>query len=256
MFNLPMKKKFFFSRIDNAVEWDEVETIAKELFELAKSQQSQTDVSQSAPTVSDQEGDTEQSASGDSDEEGDEQSDDQSDDQSDGESESSESGESGESDEGEETEDGESTSSESTTEDGETEESDDVGSESDYSSDDSSDSVEEESDANESVSSLTDRQFRDNESRLLSSEDCPVKTVYFPKWYKEDYFVHSAEKVWDFEFNWNKHTDITNAEIRAKIKRDFMSRNRDAINQLVMQFEMKRKCLPNSKRLPSTILVS
>ena len=73
---------------------------------------------------------------------------------------------------------------------------------------------------------------------MLSSEDCPVKTVYFPKWYKEDYFVHSAEKVWDFEFNWNKHTDITNAEIRAKIKRDFMSRNRDAINQLVMQFEM------------------
>ena len=95
MFNLPMKKSFSFSRIDNAVEWDEVETIAKELFELAKSQQSQTDVSQSAPTVSDQEGDTEQSASGDSDEEGDEQSDDQSDDQSDGESESSESGESG-----------------------------------------------------------------------------------------------------------------------------------------------------------------
>lgn len=235
------EEKVFLSRIDNAVEWDEVETIAKELFELAKSQQSQTDVSQSAPTVSDQEADTEQSASGDSDEEGDEQSDDQSDDQSDGESESTESGESGESDEGEETEDGESTSSESTTEDGETEESDDVGSESDYSSDDSSDSVEEESDANESVSSLTDRQFRDNESRLLSSEDCPVKTVYFPKWYKEDYFVHSAEKVWDFEFNWNKHTDITNAEIRAKIKRDFMTRNRDAINQLVMQFEMKRK---------------
>ena len=134
MFNLPMKKSF--SRIDNAVEWDEVETIAKELFELVKSQQSQTDVSQSAPTVSDQEGDTEQSASGDSDEEGmnspmispmispmvsqnlvslvslvslmkvkrlkm------------------------------------KSTSSESTTEDGETEESDDVGSESDYSSDDS-----------------------------------------------------------------------------------------------------------------------
>ena len=240
-------ERVFLDAIDVAVEWDEVVDIAKALFNAAKEQQSQTDKSVGQPTAFQQDSEDEleeqESAEGSapSDDDGDFDQDENGEwsespygeeDSGEGEFEETESDDepTGASDETTESEQGES----------EDDQDDQDGSAEEFGAMDIDESIQTSGD--EVISSATDRAFRANESRLVddTNESC-VDTAYMPKFYKKERFVFPASKVWDSKFEWMMLGGKTVKEIETKLYNDFMSRNRDAVNQLVMQFEMKRK---------------
>ena len=104
--------------------------------------------------------------------------------------------------------------------------------------------------------SFTDEAFRDSESRLVeTSATNGVVTAKMPK-FKSKYFVFPTTKVWpekDFtyicgDYNNNTKLPAPNArDVEKTMLDEFTHRNKSSINQLVMQFEMKRKAVAMRK---------
>ena len=104
--------------------------------------------------------------------------------------------------------------------------------------------------------------FRENEERLVenSTNECVV-TAKIPKLNRARN-VMTTDQTWSEPFviskdRWsNEHLDpAEQKKFVKKLNEEFQNKNKSAINQLVMQFEMKRKA-SELKRLKSTILVS
>ena len=108
-----------------------------------------------------------------------------------------------------------------------------------------------ENSSEESVSepmSQTDQSFRQNEERLLENDSERVFTAHFPKFINHEKTVMSVSKTWDFDWKIykNHYEPISASEVKHHVKTlsdNFRNKNKSAINQLVMQFEMKRKAL-------------
>ena len=96
--------------------------------------------------------------------------------------------------------------------------------------------------------SFTDEAFRENEGNLVESgKTNGVVTATMPK-FKSKYFVFPTTDVWptkDFEYVCGGRYDNIAAGSAQDVEKDlldeFMKRNKASINQLVMQFEMKKK---------------
>lgn len=226
-------EKDFLSRIDVAEEWDDVVDIATDLYDGAMEDMQDQQQEQPAPAAGEDDGE-EVEGQGSSMEMSDDAED--TDDPTEGD------GQSGEST-GEESDDSseaaESTDSESDSE------SDTEQSESDQPIESQSSAAPTDIDSGEPVSQ-TDRSFRENESRLLESDSESVFTAYFPKFISRKHHVIPVSKTWDFEWKimQNYYDDATPDEAKSFRKGlidKFQSKNKSSINQLVMQFEMKRK---------------
>jgi hypothetical protein len=92
----------------------------------------------------------------------------------------------------------------------------------------------------------TDQSFRQNEGRLLDDGSESVFTAYVPKFISRAHNVLPSSETWNFEWklsqNYYEPVDSSNIKTYQKVLVDtFRSKNKSAINQLVMQFEMKRK---------------
>ena len=96
--------------------------------------------------------------------------------------------------------------------------------------------------------SFTDEAFRENEGNLVESgKTNGVVTATMPK-FKSKYFVFPTTDVFpnkDFEYVCGGRYDGIPAGSAKDVEKDlldeFMKRNKASINQLVMQFEMKKK---------------
>ena len=229
----------FLDAIDVAETWEDVEQIARELFDFAKEEMQQQS---QMPDLSDQEGDDQDSA-GESMQS--EQSDSQEDSDESQESESApEQSEQGE--ESDEESDSDATNSQTDSETTEESDSDD--------SDEQSDSEESEvADGNETSDdpvSITDQNFRANENRLLEESDDRtggVATIKVPNLNQKRSII-PISKTWEKPFvvreygTWEKTVDPSvKKKFINHLVNDFQNKNKSAINQLVMQFEMKRK---------------
>lgn len=226
----------FVDAIDVAETWEDVEQIARELFGFAKEeiQQQQPQMPDQSEQSDDEDSDGESMQSG--------QSDSQEDSDETQESESApEQSEQGE--ESEEESDSDATDSQTDSE--TTEES---------GSDEQSDSEESEvGDSNETSGdpvSITDQNFRANEGRLVeesSDSDGGVATLKVPNLNQKRAII-PVSKTWEKPFvlmssrKYGETVDpSTKKKFIKKLVNDFQSKNKSAINQLVMQFEMKRK---------------
>ena len=94
--------------------------------------------------------------------------------------------------------------------------------------------------------SQTDQSFRENESRLLETVGESVFTAYVPKFISRDHTVLPVSKTWDFQWKACRGycEEVPNFDLKGHVKKlsdAFRNKNKSAINQLVMQFEMKRK---------------
>lgn len=223
------------ARIDVAEEWDDVVDIATDIYDGAmEDMQDQQPEDQPAPANG--EDDSEEA-------EGQGSSTELSDDAEDTDDPTEGEGQSGEAD-GEESDDESAASGDADAEQSD-EESD--ASESGEMSAESGNPVENPSE--ESVTdpmSQTDQSFRQNESRLLESVGESVFTAYVPKSINRDHKVMPVSKTWDFEWKVVRgyYEEVPNFDIKSHVKKlsdAFRNKNKSAINQLVMQFEMKRK---------------
>ena len=96
--------------------------------------------------------------------------------------------------------------------------------------------------------SFTDEAFRENEGNLVETgKTNGVVTATMPK-FKSKYFVFPTTDVWpaqDFTYVCGGRYDDMPAGSAKDVEKDlldeFMKRNKASINQLVMQFEMKKK---------------
>ena len=121
-------------------------------------------------------------------------------------------------------------------------------------SDEQSDSEESEvADGNETSDdpvSITDQNFRANENRLLEESDDRtggVATIKVPNLNQKRSII-PISKTWEKPFvvreygTWEKTVDPSvKKKFINHLVNDFQNKNKSAINQLVMQFEMKRK---------------
>ncbi len=96
--------------------------------------------------------------------------------------------------------------------------------------------------------SFTDEAFRDAEQNLVEDgKTNGVVTATMPK-FKTKYFIFPTTDVWptkDFEYVCGGRYDDIPAgsakDVEKTLLDEFMQRNKGSINQLVMQFEMKKK---------------
>ena len=243
--------------------WDEVVAIAEELYEFSKSEDAMQDLLQEQnmgmPQYDEDEDDFDQDENGEwsespygeeeseETEEGDAQSGEETEESEESEESDAQSGQGEETDEeteetmtdsesSEESESNEKTGENDTPEDGDIEE----GSDSDgYNPHDFDDAK---------PKSFTDEAFRENEGNLVESgKTNGVVTATMPK-FKSKYFVFPTTDVWpakDFTYICGGRYDEMPAGSAKDVEKDlldeFMKRNKASINQLVMQFEMKKK---------------
>jgi len=227
-------EKEFLARIDSAEEWSDVVDIANDLYNGAMEDMEDQQQEQPAPAAG--EDDSEEV-------EGQGSSMEMSDDAEDTDDPTEGDGQSGETT-GEESDDS-SESAESTDSESDSQ-SDTEQSESDQPIESQSSQSSESPVEDGEPMSQTDRSFRQNESRLLESDSESVFTAYFPKFISRKHHVIPVSKTWDFEFKLTKnyYDEVSADEAKAyrkSLSDAFRSKNKSSINQLVMQFEMKRK---------------
>ena len=230
------EEQIWLNAIDAAEEWDEVEQIARDLFALAK--QEMQDQPQ-APSMPEQSDDVEES-----DDAGSAPSPSPLDDAEDGEEQDGDTGSDGESDDGEESdEDVDGETGDISSDDAEEEKDSDSEAESKEESGD----IDLGSEINDPVAA-TDMAFRENEERLVenSQNECVV-TARVPKLNRARN-VMTTDQTWSEPFVVSKdrwsHDHLSPAEQKKFVKKlneEFQNKNKSSINQLVMQFEMKRK---------------
>ena len=222
------------ARIDVAEEWDDVVDIATDIYDGALEDMEQ-EQQEDQPAPANGEDDSEEA-------EGQSSSTELSDDAEDTDDPTEGEGESGDAD-GEESDD---ESAPSGSADAEQSEESDASESGDVSAEDGTPV---ENSSEESVAepmSQTDQSFRQNESRLLESDSESVFTAYVPKVISRDHTVLPVSKTWDFDWKLIQgyHEEVPNPDSKSHVKKlsdAFRNKNKSAINQLVMQFEMKRK---------------
>jgi hypothetical protein len=226
----------FIDAIDVAETWEDVEQIARELFDFAKEEMQQQ---QQMPDMSDEESDEDSAGESMPSEQSDSQEDSDESQESESAPEQSEQGE-----ESDEESNSDATNSQTDSETAEESDSDEQSEESQESE------VADGNEVSDDPISITDQNFRANEGRLLeeSNENIGgVATVKVPKLNQKRTII-PVSKTWEKPFsikeygNWNEEAAPS---IRKKfinqLVTDFQNKNKSAINQLVMQFEMKRK---------------
>ena len=231
------EEQIWLNAIDAAEEWDEVEQIARDLFALAKQDMQDQPQSQTMPEQSDDVEEDDDASSAPSPSPLD-------DDAEDGEEQDGDTGSDGESDDGEESdEDVDGETGDISSDDTEEEKDSDSETESKEESGD----IDLGSEINEPVAS-TDMAFRENEERLVenSTNECVV-TAKIPKLNRARN-VMTTDQTWSEPFviskdRWsNDHLSPSEQkQFVKKLNEEFQNKNKSSINQLVMQFEMKRK---------------
>ena len=244
--------------------WDEVVAIAEELYEFSKSEDAMQDLLQEQnmgmPQYDEDEDDFDQDENGEwsespyGEEESDEESDESSSSNDGTESPSEEDEESSDSDsagEGEETEEKTEETTPSNEESKDAEDSAESGDPEDgdiMEGSDNEDGYNPHDFDDAEPKSFTDEAFRENEGNLVESgKTNGVVSATMPK-FKSKYFVFPTTDVWptkDFTYVCGGRYDEMPAGSAKDVEKDlldeFMKRNKASINQLVMQFEMKKK---------------
>ena len=101
---------------------------------------------------------------------------------------------------------------------------------------------------------MTDTNFRAREQELIKTDGLETLNVTWPKLITKKLVMPCAE-VWDFETTYNEYggPKYTPAEAENILLKRFQTKHKTTINQLVQQFEMKRKATAIKKqRINST----
>ena len=101
---------------------------------------------------------------------------------------------------------------------------------------------------------MTDTNFRAREQELIKTDGLETLNVTWPKLITKRLVMPCAE-VWDFETTYNEYggPKYTPAEAENILLKRFQTKHKTTINQLVQQFEMKRKATAIKKqRINST----
>lgn len=226
-------EKIFVDQVANAETWEDVVAIANSLYEYSKTEEAmQNAMAPQDDLLDDEEDDYDMPGQSSFMEENDDAE--ESEDQTDGPGQSGDT----DSDDTEETDDsGDSSDS--------TEEPDETG-EGDIDDQPKSESgdINAGSDAeNFEPEAETDTNFREREKELLACDGREVLNVTFPK-LKSGAFVRKAADVWNFDTHYTRGyygDTMPSAEAEQILFTEFNNRNKSAINQLVQQFEMRRK---------------
>lgn len=228
--------------------WDEVVELAESLFEHSKSEEAMQNQMQPENDLFDDLDDAEYSDDGYSDDVSEPWDDPETGEESDadegGES-SDENGEDGES--SEETDTSNATTGEESEE---TEETNETSTEKTSDGDINKGS----SDGSLEPEAMTDTNFRAREQELIKTDGLETLNVTWPKLITKKLVMPCAE-VWDFETIYNEYygPKYTPAEAENILLKKFQTKHKTTINQLVQQFEMKRKATAIKKqRINST----
>ena len=93
--------------------------------------------------------------------------------------------------------------------------------------------------------SITDNAFRENETQLIDTSETKKKVyVNIPRLNLERIVVPAKKvyKISDVSLrSWNNVVDTTPEEMSVKLYKDFIAKNNKTVNQMVSNFEMKRK---------------
>tara|TARA_Y100000389_G_scaffold198723_2_gene235755 strand:- start:4466 stop:6787 length:2322 start_codon:yes stop_codon:yes gene_type:complete len=231
--------------------WDEVVELAESLFEHSKSEEAMQNQMQPEDDLFDDADDAEYSDDGYSDDVSepwdDPETGEESDVDEDGES-SDEDGEDGE--DGESSEETDTSNATTGEESEESEESDETSTEK------TSDGniMKGSSDGSLEPEAMTDTNFRAREKELIKTDGLETLNVTWPKLITKKLVMPCAE-VWDFETTYNEYggPKYTPAEAENILLKRFQTKHKTTINQLVQQFEMKRKATAIKKqRINST----
>ena len=231
--------------------WDEVVELAESLFEHSKSEEAMQNQMQPEDDLFDDADDAEYSDDGYSDDVSepwdDPETGEESDVDEDGKS-SDEDGEDGE--DGESSEETDTSNATTGEESEESEESDETSTEK------TSDGniMKGSSDGSLEPEAMTDTNFRAREKELIKTDGLETLNVTWPKLITKKLVMPCAE-VWDFETTYNEYggPKYTPAEAENILLKRFQTKHKTTINQLVQQFEMKRKATAIKKqRINST----
>lgn len=228
------EEKVFVNQVAMAETWEDVVAIAESLYEYSKTEDAMQNAMTPPDDLFDDEDDFDMDMPGQSSFMEPDEDAEETEDQTDGPGQSGEA----DSDDTEETdEDGDSTDgADSTDESGEDDSDDQAKSE--------SGDINLGSDAEDfEPEAQTDTNFREREKELLDNSGRGVLNVTFPK-LKSGAFVRKAADVWNFEPKYRQGyygPEIPATEAEQKLFTEFNNRNKSAINQLVQQFEMRRK---------------
>lgn len=218
----------FLDAIDKAETWEDVVAITEELFAFAKEEkamQESIDLQFGENEQDDQYDDTLQGGDADGDAESQDEEDSEEGSQGDG---------------GDTEDDTESEEAEGDTDDSMSGEAEDTNSDDPY--------------------SMTDKNFRQNEDKLLSEKGKAPLHVYMPnidsykfirpidKVWTEDVFAKTFQNIENYQrFDSDKTVYIPTSVVGPTLFNEFNAKNRGYINQMVQQFEMKRKASELSK---------
>lgn len=211
----------YITRIEAAESWEDVVVIAEEIFAEAKTSQEEPEQAQTQPEF----GDSDEGEKGESADAGEENSE---------ESESEESGDAA----GDEESESDSESGGEGEDDSESSEQESPEQESTSGNVANNDATED-SGANDPISE-TDTAFRENEESLVSET---AKENAYLEWVapKIENWVFPIDKTWA-NVKWEDAFRYGNpTEIAQQMRKNFDSKNKAVINQLVQRFEMKRK---------------
>lgn len=95
--------------------------------------------------------------------------------------------------------------------------------------------------------SITDEAFRNNENQLLDSEKRSSRYINVPKFDPANYVISSSEMYCGLDDCFHDYKNASLDETATVLYTEFRRKNTSIVNNMIQQFEMKRKASENLK---------